>query len=60
MTVQGEGYYTALLVKAEVREIGRLPINKRMASYSVIAREKRRSPRRTVGYRSDEAVGSPG
>ena len=34
MTIPGVGYYTALLVKAEVGEVGHFPFKERMASYS--------------------------
>ena len=34
MTIPGVGYYTALLVKAEVGEIGRFPHRERMTSYA--------------------------
>jgi len=34
MTIPGVGYYTALLLKAEVGEVRRFPFKERMASYS--------------------------
>jgi len=34
MSIPGVGYYTALLVKAEIGEVSRFPFKERMASYS--------------------------
>ena len=43
MTILGIGYYTALLVKAEIGELGRFPFKERMACYSGLVPSTKRS-----------------